>query len=45
MPMIERELVWLDYSTIVLFLGASAASYATANLMIAHANQHRLWWS
>ena len=44
-PMIERQLVWLDYSTIVLFLGASAASYATANLMIAHANQHRLWWS
>ena len=45
MPVIERQLVWLDYSTIVLFLGASAASYATANLMIAHANQHRLWWS
>ncbi len=44
-PLIERQLVWLDYSTIVLFLGASAASYATANLMIAHANQHRLWWS
>ena len=45
MPVIERQLVWLDYSTIVLFLGASAASYTTANLMIAHANQHRLWWS
>lgn len=45
MPVIERQLLWLDYSTIVLFLGASAASYATANLMIAHANQHRLWWS
>ena len=45
MPVIDRQLIWLDYSTIVLFLGASAASYATANLMIAHANQHRLWWS
>jgi hypothetical protein len=45
LPVIDRHLVWLDYSTIILFLGASAASYATANLMIAHANQHRLWWS
>ena len=44
-PITDRQLVWLDYSTIVLFLGASAAIYATANLMIAHANQHRLWWS
>ena len=45
LPLMDRQLVWLDYVTIVLFLVASAASYATANLMIAHANQHRLWWS
>lgn len=45
LPVIDRQLLWLDYATIILFLGASAACYATANLMIAHANQHRLWWS
>lgn len=45
LPVTDRQMIWLDYSTIVLFLGASAASYATANLMIAHTNQHRLWWS
>ncbi len=45
LPVQDRVLIWLDYMTIILFLGASAAAYATANLMIAHASQHRLWWS
>ena len=44
-PVIARDLIWLDYATIVLFLAAATAAYATANLMITHANQHRLWWS
>ncbi len=45
LPPAVRQLIWLDYTTVVLFLGAGAISYATANLMIAHTHQHRLWWS
>jgi len=45
LPVASRELIWVDYATIIAFVAASCVAYITANLLIAHVGQHRLWWS
>ena len=45
LPVAVRELVWLDYFVIPLFVGASILIFASfGQLLASHMNQ-RLWWS
>ena len=44
LPVAPRELVWLDYATIILWLPAAALLYLAVSLLIDNHNHRQLWW-
>lgn len=45
LPMETRDLVWLDYLTIIVAVTAASGIYVTTTLLIANYTEQRLWWS
>ncbi|MBL6689668.1 MAG: hypothetical protein ISP91_04685 [Pseudomonadales bacterium] len=40
-----RDLVWLDYLTIIIAVAAASGIYVTMTLLISNYTEQRLWWS